>query len=284
MANSSLEKMPTAGLAAGETCNHESQPLRLNRALAKAGLASRRGAEQLIAQGKVRLNGEVATSPATMVIPSKDRLQVMGHTVSWQENSKTQVWALYKPKGVVSTLKDPQGRRCLADMLPQTSIRLFPVGRLDYDAQGLILLTNDGQLAQRLTHPSYCVRKIYLVKVRGKADAAKLAPLRKGMMLDGRRCAPIYAKVLHHRSDKTWLELTLREGIHHHIKKALAQLGFAVLKITRCQIGSILLDVQALPGQARLLTAAELVSLQQASLRKTILKKNIRQKLLNKST
>lgn len=232
------------------------ETIRLNKAIARAGLASRREADRLIAAGQVRLNGQVVTELGTTLDPAKDRLEVEGRTVPLQVASTREVWALYKPKNCVSTLSDPEGRPTVADYFPRTASRLFPVGRLDYDAEGLILLTNDGELAQQVAHPSYGVEKVYLVKVKGLVGPESLKALAQGPVLDGRKRQGVKARVLHNRNDKTWLEVTLKEGVQHHIKKVFADVGHRVLKIKRYRIGAVELG-EMQPGETRKLGRAE---------------------------
>lgn len=232
------------------------EKMRLNKAIAAAGVASRREADRLIQSGAVRLNGDVVTEMGTTMNPDEDRLEVNGRTIKMPKKGRREVWALYKPKNTVSTLSDPEGRPTLADFFPRTSLRLFPVGRLDYDAEGLILLTNDGDLAQRMAHPSFGVEKIYLVKVKGVTTQEELRELGKGPVLDGRKRQGIKARVLHVRNDKTWVEVTLKEGIHHHIKKVFAGIGHRVLKIKRYRIGTVELG-EMKPGETRKLGQTE---------------------------
>ncbi len=232
-------------------------PIRLNKAIALAGLASRREADRMIERGEVRLNGAVISTPGASMVPGRDRLEVAGQPVQVPTQQVPELWALYKPKGYVSTLSDPEGRPCLADLLPYAATgRLFPIGRLDYDAEGLILLTNDGELAHQVAHPSHGVEKIYLVKVKGLLAPDALARLARGPVLEGRRRRPVRARILHTLNDKTWLEVTLREGIQHHIKKMFAAVGHRVLKIKRYQVGPIELGALE-PGQARKLGQAD---------------------------
>ena len=238
----------------------EQKGVRLQKVMADAGIASRREAERMIADGLVRVNGEVVTRLGATMVPGQDRLEVAGSTVGLSRPAQREVWALYKPKRVVSTLNDPQGRPTLKDFFPKTALRLFPVGRLDYDAEGLILVTNDGDLAQRVAHPSHSVPKTYLVKVKGTVDAVALARHARAPVIDGKPRRPIKARVLHGVNDKTWVEMILKEGIHHHIKKFFDDLGYPVLKLKRFQIGSINLG-DMMPGQCRKLTQAEVAEL-----------------------
>jgi len=234
--------------------------VRLQKAIARAGLASRRAAEKLIEAGSVRVNGRVVREAGTSLLPGQDLLEVDGRPVAWEEPRNREVWALYKPKGCVSTLHDPQGRATIRDFFPRKGTRLFPVGRLDYDAEGLILITNDGDLANRVAHPSHSVEKTYLVKVRGLVNPESLKSLRKGPILAGRKKRPVRTHVLHTVNDKTWLEVTLQEGTHHHIKKMFAAEGFPVLKIKRYRIGPVALQ-NMVPGEIRRLSAREIAAL-----------------------
>lgn len=229
--------------------------IRIHKAMAQAGIASRREAERMIAAGLVRVNGEEVLLPGRLLVPG-DRLSVEGRGIAWEGGSPHELWALYKPKRCVSTLSDPQGRRTVKDFFPPSDQRLFPAGRLDYDAEGLLLLTNDGELAQRVTHPSFGMARVYLVKVRGTVAGATLRKLARGVELDGRMRRPARTRILHTVNDKTWLEVVLREGIQHHIKKMFQAVGHPVLKIKRYQIGPIELgDLR--PGQSRKLGRAD---------------------------
>ena len=233
--------------------------VRLQKAIAAAGLASRREAERLIAQGMVRVNGETVQEMGVRVVPGRDRVEVEGRTLPARA-PRREVWALYKPRNCVTTLSDPEGRRTIVEFFPRTPARLFPVGRLDYDAEGLILLTNDGEFANRVAHPSHDVGKTYLVKVKGLPTTGELAEWSRGPVLDGQRLRPVQARVLHHVNDKTWCELVLHQGIHHQIKRMFEALGYWVLKIKRYSIGSVALEDMR-PGQVRRLTDEEQASL-----------------------
>ncbi|MDH4120389.1 MAG: rRNA pseudouridine synthase [Deltaproteobacteria bacterium] len=237
----------------------ETEGIRLHKAMAKAGLASLREAERWIADGRVTINSRTA-GPGDLVHPGLDQVSVDGRPVSLAAPANQETWALYKPKGVVSTLSDPQGRPSLRDYLPKTKTRLFPVGRLDYDAEGLILMTSDGALAQRAAHPAHGMAKIYLVKVKGLVDPPALARHAKAPVIEGVRHRPAKARVLHTVNDKTWVELTLREGMKHHVKKFFLAMGHRVLKLKRWQVGPVILgDLN--PGESRRLTRDEVAEL-----------------------
>lgn len=236
------------------------QGVRLHKAIAMGGVASRREAERLIEAGRVRVNGAVVRRLGSKVDPARDRVEVNGRPVPLERTPAREVWALYKPRRVVCTLHDPEGRATIRDYFPRTPQRLFPVGRLDYDAEGLILLTNDGDLAQKVAHPSHSVPRIYLVKVKGLVEPAALRELAHGPVLQGRRLRPFKARILHTVHDKTWCELILREGVHHQIKRMFEGIGHRVLKIKRYQIGPVALaDMR--PGQVRRLGREEVAAL-----------------------
>ena len=233
------------------------EPVRIQKVIAQAGVASRRAAEDLIRAGEVLLNGEIVKQMGCKMLIGKDHLSVEGRRVVISPQQKTEVYALYKPKNCITTLNDPQGRVTINDFFPQTSARLFPVGRLDYDAEGLILLTNDGDLAHQLMHPRHKVSKGYFVKVRGIVENKALSDLRKGPVIDDRRHQRVRVKILHTVNDKTWLELFLREGTNRQIKKMFQKIGYPVQKIKRFQIGPIMLgDLQS--GESRALSPKEI--------------------------
>ncbi len=233
------------------------EPVRIQKVIAQAGVASRRAAEDLIRAGEVSLNGEIVTQMGRKMLIGKDHLSVEGRKVKITSQQKTKVYALYKPKNCITTLSDPNGRVTIKDFFPQTSARLFPVGRLDYDAEGLILLTNDGDLANQLMHPRHKVSKGYFVKVRGIVQNDALSELRRGPVIGDRKHQRVRVKIMHTVNDKTWLELFLKEGTNRQIKKMFKKIGFPVQKIKRFQIGQIILgDLQS--GESRALSLKEI--------------------------
>jgi pseudouridine synthase len=239
----------------GEQGIHNGRGVRVQKAIARAGLASRREAERLMQEGRVRINGEVVEELGTC-LDEGDLLQVDGKPVPWDEPAAAELWALYKPKRCVSTLRDPEGRPTVRDYFPKSAPRLYPIGRLDYDAEGLLLLTNDGDLAQRVAHPSFQVARIYLVKVKGIVSRETVERLMHGTELDGRKRGS-RVRILHVVGDKTWLEVILNEGVHHHIKRMFAAVAHPALKIKRYQIGPIELGDMK-PGDCRKLGKAEI--------------------------
>jgi pseudouridine synthase len=231
---------------------------RLQKFLSRAGVASRRAAEELILAGKVKVNGQVVTELGVKVDPDKDRVQVEGERVGLPPPPVT--FMLHKPYGCVSTTSDPQGRRTVMDLAPKDYGRLYPVGRLDYDATGLMLLTNDGELAQRLTHPRYQVPRTYRVTTVGEMDNKSLEKLGGGQDLDGRPVST-EIKLLKSGGGKTILEITVWEGRYHLIKRLLEGVGYSVLKLKRLAFGPLHLG-RLVRGAWRPLTRQEQVNLQ----------------------
>ncbi len=232
--------------------------LRLNRFLAGTGLCSRRKADELIAQGRVTINGRAAQA-GDRVLP-QDTVRVDGEVLK-SEDEKI-VLMLHKPVEVVSTAHDPQGRRTVLDFVPQrySHLRLFPVGRLDYYSEGLILLTNDGALAQRLMHPSHSQRKVYQVLVRGKVTEAALSRMRQGMTLaEGDVTAP--ASVVATSHDRgTLLTITLRQGLNRQIRRMCRDTNLTVLRLKRVAEAGLELG-NLPPGETRKLSFAEVAAL-----------------------
>jgi 23S rRNA pseudouridine2605 synthase len=230
---------------------------RLQKFLARAGVASRRAAEEYIRAGRVAVNGRVVTVMGIKVDPDRDVITVDGRPVKVKATVVTLM--LHKPSGYVCTTRDPQGRRVVTELLGQRPERLYPVGRLDYDATGLLLLTNDGELAYRLTHPSYLVPRTYRVTVTGAVSRETLRHLAAGVDLDGRIVAPEVA-VNKREPDKTVLEITVHEGRYHLIKRLMEQVGHPVMKLKRLAFGPLRLE--GLPrGTFRELSGRELKAL-----------------------
>jgi len=215
------------------------KPIRIQKVISEAGIASRRAAEKLIIEGAVTKNGKLVKEMGQKMIVGKDHLSVDGKRVKISTQKKILVFAIYKPKNCITTLKDPEGRTTISDFFPKNVERLFPVGRLDYDAEGLILVTNHGNLAQQLMHPSNKVSKGYFVKVRGLIKNETLSILRKGPILGKIKHLPVKVKILHTINNKTWLEIFLQEGKNRQIKKMLLSLGYPVQKIKRFKVGPI---------------------------------------------
>lgn len=234
---------------------------RLQKVLSAAGVASRRTAEDLIRAGRVSINGRIVTELGTRADPRRDRIAVDGRRLAVAE---PRVYlALHKPVGVVTTLDDPEGRPSIADLLGRVRQRVFPVGRLDMQSSGLLLLTNDGELALRLTHPRYHVDKCYRVKVHGHPDAQALDRLRGGVRLDDGVTAPAHVRVVAEVGRKTWLEIAIAEGRNHQIRRMCEAVRLRVDKLQRIAIGPLQLGKLA-HGAYRSLTDAELTRLRRA--------------------
>jgi 23S rRNA pseudouridine2605 synthase len=230
---------------------------RLQKYLARLGVASRRAAEEWIKAGRVSVNRVVVTELGTKVDEARDVVRVDGRRVKPAGPPVTVM--LHKPYGYVSSTRDPQGRRVVTELVPEARGRLYPVGRLDYDATGLLLLTNDGALAHRLMHPRYQVPRTYRLTVAGEPSLQTLRLLVAGVELDGRPVAAA-VQVLKRERDKTVLEITVWEGRYHLIKRLMAQVGHPVLKLKRIAFGPLKLGRLA-RGAHRQLTAEELAAL-----------------------
>jgi len=254
-----------------------SRGIRLQKAIAEAGLASRRTCEQLIEEGRVRVNGKLVTALPAWVDPEHDKITVDGRPVPMPRGGSLGGRKVYillnKPRNVITTVHDPEGRRTVMDLIDMDGApRLFPVGRLDADSTGLILLTNDGDLAQRLTHPSFGVMKEYHVAIRGRLDEQDIAILRKGLFLTDQRENRYGKKMPAKRArvssvkllgygrgsagDRTRVSVKLQEGQNREIRRMMARIGFNVRRLQRVAIGPLKIKGLGV-GQWRLLTKAE---------------------------
>ncbi len=227
---------------------------RLQKIIAQAGLASRREAEKWIEQGKVFLNGHPAKlgDRADLTV---DQIRVNGKDLTTVEEKVTVL--LNKPRGYVSTLKDPEGRRLVTDLVADIPQRLFPVGRLDYNTEGLILLTNDGVLAQRVSHPSHHIEKTYLVKVRGLLTVKMVERLELGVILEDGKTAPAKVANIRTSGSNCWFELTLHEGRNRQVRRMCDVLGLSVVRLKRIRLGFLDLN-NTTTGCYRHLTTGEI--------------------------
>jgi 23S rRNA pseudouridine2605 synthase len=228
---------------------------RLQKIIAAAGIASRRKAEELILQGRVTVNGQVVTQLGSKADLERDHIRVDGRLLG---PVRRRVYLLLnKPVGYVSTVSDPQRRPTVVSLVTRGGIkeRVYPVGRLDYHSSGLLLLTNDGELANFLMSPASEVRRTYHVKLEARPGAADLQKLAEGVVLDGRRTAPCQIRPLADR-EKPWYEITLVEGRYHQVRRMFERIGHSVVKLKRVRI-AFLTDRDLVPGQFRHLTAAE---------------------------
>ena len=232
---------------------------RLQKIIAHAGFASRREAETMIRDGRVTLNGRVITELGTKADPASDHIKVDGKLITRPEPHRYIL--LYKPKEVMTTVDDPQGRRTVIDLVRGVRERIYPVGRLDYHSEGLVLLTNDGDLAYTVSHPTHGSVKTYSVKVRGVPEERLIEKLRRGITLEGKRTLPCDIERLrttgkHDDEGNSWFEVRLREGRTQQIRKMFQAVGHPVAKLKRVAIGPIA-DSSLTPGSWRELSERE---------------------------
>jgi 23S rRNA pseudouridine2605 synthase len=232
---------------------------RLQRLLARAGYGSRRSCEELIVEGRVTLNGTVATL-GDRADPIEDEVRVDGLDVNLDPNVK--YYALHKPAGVVTTMRDPQGRPDIRAFLPEEGPRVFPVGRLDRDTEGLLLLTNDGDLANALTHPRFGVEKEYLAEVEGVPTPKHVGQLRRGVELEDGRASAKSARVAGRSGARGAVRLVMTEGRKREVRRLLAAVGLPVTRLVRVRVGAVRLGGLP-PGERRELTHDEVIALRQ---------------------
>ncbi|HLK35662.1 MAG TPA: pseudouridine synthase [Polyangiaceae bacterium] len=231
--------------------------VRLQKVLAAAGIASRRAAEELIVLGRVRVDGRVVTELGTRVDPRINRVEVDGQRAMVE---RLVYVVLHKPRGVVATMRDPEGRPTVRELLADVPGRAFPVGRLDFATSGVLLATNDGDFAEALLHPRRAVPKTYVVKVAGTMKPEDLDRWRRGVDIGDGKTLPAQVKLLRHEGDKTWLLLTLREGRNQQIRRMGEATRFRVMRLARTEFAGITSEGLP-PGAWRYLTADEQVAL-----------------------
>jgi pseudouridine synthase len=227
--------------------------VRLQKVMAAAGFGSRRACEELILEGRVTVNGRVHAELPVLVDPDSDDIRVGGKRARSQPLI---YYLLHKPKGVVCTQRDPEGRTRAVDLVPETRYRLFPVGRLDMDSTGLVLLTTDGALAQRLTHPRYGVPRTYLAEVRGRMTPETLEELKEGVWLSDGKTSKSRLKLVRKGRDRSVVEITIREGRNRQVRRVFARVGHPVRKLTRVTMGPMRLG-RLKPGKWRKLSDIE---------------------------
>lgn len=227
--------------------------MRLQKYMALCGVASRRKAEEMIAEGKVAVNGVTITEMGVQV-EDGDEVQVDGKVIRPEEVKRYVMY--HKPAGEVTTVSDPEGRPCVLDHFRDEGVRLYPVGRLDYDSEGLLLLTNDGALTERLLHPSHQVDKTYLARVSGKVTLETVRSLRMGVMLDDHRTAPAKVRIIKEETFATVVLVTIHEGRNRQVRRMFEENGHQVLQLRRVKFGP--LELGDLPrGRWRDLTEEE---------------------------
>ena len=235
---------------------------RLQKVLAHAGLASRRAAERMILEGRVTVNGAVVTRLGVRVDPERDAVKVAGTRRPAAPTSRTYLM-VHKPAGYVTTLSDPEGRPTVRDLLPGVKTRVYPVGRLDFHSEGLLLLTDDGELAAVLMHPRSGIPKTYRIKVRGCPGAETLRRLSQGVVLDGRPARAVRVAIVRPGAN-AWLEVSVVEGRKHVVRRMLEALGHPVSKLRRVRYGELRLG--RLPrGGVRPLTPGEVEALRRSA-------------------
>jgi 23S rRNA pseudouridine2605 synthase len=227
---------------------------RLQKVIAHAGITSRRKAEALIIAGRVSVNGQIVKELGVQVSP-KDRVEVDGVPI---EQEAPVYYMLYKPRGVISAVSDDKKRKVVLDFFVEVPERLYPIGRLDYDTSGLLLLTNDGDLSQKLMHPKHEVDKVYVAKVKGIAEKKQLLPLSRGIRIEGKKTAPARFEILSTdaATQTSIVQLTIHEGRNHQVKNMLKAVGLPVQKLKREMYGTLTL-AGLRPGQYRELTKKE---------------------------
>ncbi len=231
---------------------------RLQKLIARAGIASRRAAERLILEGRITVNGRTVRELGVRADLARDVVRLDGRRIPAPPSRHVYV-ALHKPRGYVTTLRDPEGRPTVRDLLAGIGTRVYPVGRLDFHSEGLLLLTDDGELAHALMHPRSGVPKTYLARVRGLPSQESLRQLEQGVLLEGRRTLPAKARIV--RGERNaWVEVTVVEGRKHQVRRMLERVGHAVMRLRRTAYGGVRLG--SLPvGRSRALTPGEVESL-----------------------
>jgi 23S rRNA pseudouridine2605 synthase len=230
---------------------------RLQKILARAGICSRRKAEEYIADGRVTVDGKVVTRPGLKVDPEQTEITVDGKQVRREEKIYI---LLHKPAGYVTTMSDPQGRPIVTDLLPGIKHRVFPVGRLDLESEGALILTNDGALGNKVLHPSFEVNKTYEATVKGVPNAAELQRLARGIILDGLKTWPAKLRVLHRKKGETTIEVIIHEGKKRQVRKMFQAIGHSVLRLKRTAYGGLKLGALG-RGKYRFLTQIDLKKL-----------------------
>ena len=218
----------------------KNEPIRLQKFLSQCGIASRRGAEEMILQGKVKINGKTAVL-GDKVLPS-DKVYVSGRRVV-QPKAKYRYIMLNKPRGFITTMRDERGRKCVAELVSNVGERVYPIGRLDKDSEGMLIFTNDGEFANKVMHPRNSVYKFYRVTVRPDINEDQLVKLETGIELDGKKTAPAIVHVVHKEPGRVVLEMILHEGKNREIRRMCEAVGLEVARLRRTQIGGVKLGM-----------------------------------------
>jgi 23S rRNA pseudouridine2605 synthase len=237
---------------------HDRGSERLNKIIAASGIASRRRADALISSGRVVVNGQIITRPGSKAVWGLDTILVDGKRLP--DPPRKLYLLLNKPFGYVCTLHDPQGRPVVRDLLPEITERIYPVGRLDFDSQGLLILTNDGELAFRLMHPRFQIPKTYKVLVEGAIEPQSVKNLREGIMLDDGKAGPARVRILRQEQGRSLLRITLSEGRKREVRRMLEATGYRTIQLVRTHYGSLRLGALKV-GRYRRLAQDEVRSL-----------------------
>ncbi len=214
----------------------KTEPIRLQKLISQCGIASRRKAEELILRGEVKVNGSVAKL-GDKVLPN-DKIYVRGKRIAVPKSPHRYIM-LNKPRGFITTMNDERGRKCVAELVQDVGERVYPVGRLDKESEGMLILTNDGDFANKIMHPKNCIYKIYRVTVRPSINEEQLIKLETGVEIDGRKTAPAQVHVLHKEQNRVVLEIILHEGKNREIRKMCDAVGLEVARLKRTQIGGV---------------------------------------------
>ena len=237
------------------------EKIRLQKYLSEAGIASRRKAEELIAAGNVKVNGRIAQI-GDKVDPKKDTVTVGNKKI--KRETQYVYYMLHKPRGYITTMSDEKDRKCVAQLMRDVPKRVYPIGRLDRDSEGLLLFTNDGDFSNAMMHPSRHIQKVYRVSVRPKITDAQITVLTSSLMIDGRKTMPAQVKVVTSEEDKSILEIILFEGRNRQIRRLCEEAGLETLRLKRVSIGQLTLG-KLKPGEYRELTNAEIAALKRES-------------------
>lgn len=244
----------------------EKQQVRIQKFFTDCGVLSRRAAEEEIRAGRVKINGFVA-EVGQKIDPETDRVEYRGHTVEMPKHPRSVYVMLNKPRGYLSTVTDDRGRHCVTELVSDVGARLYPVGRLDMDSEGLLLLTNDGELTNRLTHPKHEIPKIYHVKIQGVVTADQVRALSRPMDIDGYTILPVKTELISVKDDISTLRMTLFEGRNRQIRKMCETQSLNILRLQRVAIGDIKLGNLA-PGKWRYLTRTQVEYLKHSKAKK----------------
>ncbi len=244
----------------------ETEKIRIQKFFTDCGILSRRAAEEEIRAGRVKVNGAVA-EVGQKIDPTHDRIEYRGRVIEPQQKPRYTYVMLNKPRGYLSTVTDDRGRHCVTELVADTGVRLYPVGRLDMDSEGLLLLTNDGDLTNRLTHPKHEIPKIYHVKIQGTVTAEQVKALSRPMDIDGYTILPVKTELISVKDGASTLRMTLFEGRNRQIRKMCETQSLQILRLCRVAIGDIKLGTLA-PGKWRYLTRTQVDYLKKSNAKK----------------